>query len=121
MANGKLEPCRLATGELAQPRHELQQFDGRGERRVRRRGMAILAFRHAAGTGDLAGYLGPGQQPPLPRLGALGQLQLDHLHLGFAGVGDKPLLTEAPVRITATEVTGTDLPDQVTTVFAMIG
>jgi hypothetical protein len=53
--------------------------------------------RHAARGGDLGRDLGRRQDAAVARLGALAQLDLDHLHLRSRGVGDEALLVEAAV------------------------
>jgi hypothetical protein len=53
-------------------------------------------------------------------LGALAELDLDHPDLCRGGLSGKPLRVEAAVRITATEITAAQFPDQVTAVLAVI-
>src|SRR5262245_37200147 len=54
-------------------------------------------------------------------LGALTELDLDHLDLRVGRVRDELCLVEAAVLVAAAEVAGRDLPDQVAAMHAMIG
>ena len=56
----------------------------------------------------------------MARLGALAQLELDHLHLRVARVRGEGLGVEAAFGIAAAEVAGADLPDQVAAVLAVV-
>ena len=82
---------------------------------------AILAHRHATGGGDLGADLGRRQHPTVAGLGALGQLDLDHLHLRARGLFGKALRVEAPIGVATTEIARTQLPDQVAAVFEVVG
>ena len=81
VSDRKLESGRLATREFAHTSHEAQQAFRRVERGMARCRHAVLAHRHAAGGGNFRAYLGCGQHAAVARLGALRQLDLDHLHL----------------------------------------
>src|SRR3546814_4008772 len=78
-----------------------------------RRRDAVQPLRHAAGGGDLGTDLGPGQHAAVAGLGALRELELDHLHLRIARVGGETFLAEAAVLLAAAEVARADFPDQV--------
>src|SRR3546814_2283009 len=69
-----------------------------------RRRDAVQPLRHAAGGGDLGADLGPGQHAAVAGLGALRELELDHLHLRVARVGGETFLAEAAVLLAAAEV-----------------
>src|SRR5690606_887999 len=92
-----------------------------GEGRMARRRDAVHAGRHAAGQRDLRADLGRRQHPAVAGLGALRQLDLDHLHLRVARLRGEALLAEAAVVVAAAEVAGTELPDQVAAEFAVVG
>src|SRR5690606_2202600 len=110
MADRQLETGRLAAGELAQALDELQQADRRVEGTVRRRRDAVLAHRHATGLGNLRADLGRRQDAALARLGALAELELDHLHLRIGGIALEAFGIEAAVAIAAPEVARADFP-----------
>src|SRR3546814_1286564 len=86
-----------------------------------RRRDAVQPLRHAAGGGDLGADLGPGQHAAVAGLGALRELELDHLHLRVARVGGETFLAEAAVLLAAAEVARADFPDQVAAVLAVVG
>jgi hypothetical protein len=65
---------------------ELHHLDRRREGAVAGRADAVHAHRHAARGGDLGRDLGPRQHAAMARLGALAELELDHLDLRVAGV-----------------------------------
>ena len=46
-------------------------------------------------------------------LGALRELDLDHLDLGIGGLGGEPLGREAAILVAAAEIAAADLPDDV--------
>ncbi len=56
----------------------------------------------------------------MARLGALRQLDLDHLDLAGASLLGKALRVEVPVARTATEVAAADLPHQISAVFPVV-
>src|SRR3546814_6511577 len=118
VADRQLEAGRLAAGQFAQAGDEFQQPYRRGERRMPRRRDAVQPLRHAAGGGDLGTDLGPGQHAAVAGLGALRELELDHLHLRIARVGGETFLAEAAVLLAAAEVARADFPDQVAAVLA---
>src|SRR6266576_859362 len=120
MPDAELEPYLLAAGELAQARDEAHQLDRRRERRVPRGRDAIHADRHAARLRDLGRHLRAGQHAAMAGLGALRELDLDHLDLRRYGLGGKPLVAERAVVIAAAEIAAAELPDQVAAVLAMI-
>src|ERR1700722_15212921 len=79
MADAELETGRLAARELAHFGDELHHLDGRRERRVARWRDAVDTLRYAAGRGDFRADLGAGQDAAVAGLGALAELELDHL------------------------------------------
>src|SRR5690606_33088045 len=105
MPDRELEASRLAAGQFAQAGDEFQQPDRRGERRMPRRRDAVQSFGHAAGDRDLVADLRPRQHATVAWLGALRELDLDHLHLRIARVGNEAFLAETPVVLAAAEVT----------------
>src|SRR3546814_6734845 len=105
VADRQLEAGRLAAGQFAQAGDEFQQPHRRGERRMPRRRDAVQPLRHAAGGGDLGADLGPGQHAAVAGLGALRELELDHLHLRVARVGGETFLAEAAVLLRSEEHT----------------
>src|SRR5690606_18906713 len=48
----------------------------------------------------------------LPRLGALRQLELDHLYLGVGRIACKAFLVEEAIVVATAEITRADVPDQ---------
>ena len=56
----------------------------------------------------------------MARLGALAELDLDHLDLLIARIDLKEVCIEAAVRVAAAKVARADLPDQVATVRAVM-
>ena len=78
-----------------------------------RRGEDVLALRHQPGLGDLRGDLRRWEDAAVTGLGALRDLDLDHLDLRQGGVRAERLRVEVAVRVAAAEVAGADLPDQV--------
>jgi hypothetical protein len=85
-----------------------------------RRADAVHAHRHAARGGDLGRDLGARQHAAVAGLGALAELELDHLHLRVAALAANLLLAEAAVVVAAAEVARADLPDQVAAVHAVV-
>src|SRR5690606_9778255 len=80
---------------------------------MRGRRSAIDAQRHAARLGDLACDLGAGQDTAVAGLGALAQLQFDHLHLRIGRLVAEPLRVEPALRRPAAEIARADFPDDV--------
>ena len=81
MADAHLEPGRLAAGQpshLADKGHHLQR---RRERPVIGRRDAVLAHRNTADLGNFYRDLGRRQHAAMTGLGALADLELDHLDL----------------------------------------
>ena len=81
---------------------------------------AIDAHRHAARERDFRCDLGGRQNPAVARLGALRQLDRDHLDLIFGGLSSEFLVVETAVGIAAAEIAGSDLPDQIAAEFAVM-
>src|SRR4051812_47886005 len=57
----------------------------------------------------------------MPGLGALADLEFDHLDLFVGSDAREQFRIEAAVGVAATEITGADFPDDVAAVLAMIG
>ena len=98
MADRKLESDRLAARQLAQPGDELEQARAAWRRRCARAGdmqstpsgtprVAAISARHLRG----------GQHAAMAGLGALGKLDLDHLHLCGRGVLGEAFRAETAV------------------------
>src|ERR1700719_931549 len=85
-----------------------------------RRRDAVDALRYAAGRGNLGADLGGGQHAAVAWLGALAELELDHLDLVALGVLREFLGAERAVGLAAAEIARADFPDDVAAVFAMI-
>src|SRR3546814_11098021 len=81
LADAKLEPHRLALRQFAQTPNEVDELDGRAERRVTRRRDAVAAHRDTAGHGDFGRYFFGGQNAALAGFRALAVLELTHLVL----------------------------------------
>src|SRR5207253_11517448 len=120
MPERELEADRLAAGELAQPYDEIQQLERGVERRMPRRREAIHPDRHAARLGDLRRHLGARQHAAVAGLGALRDLDLDHLDLGGARLLGELFRVELAVGSAAAEIAAADLPDQVAAVLAVV-
>ena len=75
---------------------------------------------HAARLGDLGRDLAGRQDAAVARLGALRQLDLDHLHLRRTGVLDEGFLGEGAVLVAAAEVARADVPHQAAARLAMV-
>src|SRR5262245_55081909 len=98
----------------------MNELQWRGERRMAGGRHAIDIDRDAPRGGDFGGNLRCRQHAAMPGLGALRQLDLDHLDLRIAGLGSKPLGAERAVVVAAAEIAAADLPDDVATEFLMI-
>ena len=81
---------------------------------------AVFTHRHPTGGRNLAAHFMPWQNPAMPRLGTLAQLDFDHLHLRVTRLFGETLRVEAPGRSAAAKIATADFPDQITTVFAVI-
>src|SRR5207237_3018306 len=88
---------------------------------VGRRRNAVLAHGDASDLGNLLGHLGGRKHAAVPGLGALADLEFDHLDLVVGRDAREFLRIERAVAVAATEISGPDLPDQVAAVLAMIG
>ena len=120
LAHAQLEPDRFAVGQFAETRNELQQPDRR-----RKRGMAggrdhVAAKRHPADARDFGRDFRRGQNAAVPRLGALRQLDLDHLDGRQAGLLLKQRGRKRTVGRAAAEIARPDLPDQVAAVLQVV-
>src|SRR5882757_4536480 len=82
---------------------------------------AVLAHRDAPDLGNFFRNLGRRQHPAMPGLGALADLELDHLDLIVGRDTREFVRVEAAVAVATTEIAGADLPDDVAAVLAMIG
>ena len=115
------ESGRLAAGELSHFADELHHLDRRRECIMLGRRNAVLAHRDAPDLGNLFGDLCRRQDAAMPGLGTLADLELDHLDL-VAGCDPREFFrVERAVAIAAAEIAGTDLPDDVAAILAVIG
>src|SRR6202140_5696345 len=87
---------------------------------MRGRRNAVLAHRDAPDPGYFFRALGRRQPPAMPGLGALADLEFDHLHLIVASDAGEFLRIEAAVAVAATEIARADLPDDVAAIFAVV-
>src|SRR5262245_7830003 len=120
MPDAELKADRLALRELTQARDEVHQFDRGSERRMPRRRDTIDAHRHAAGLCDLSTDLRAGQNPAMPGLGALRELDFDHLDLGRGRLGRKLFGAERTVVVPAAKIATAKLPNQIAPELPMI-
>jgi hypothetical protein len=97
VADAQLEAHRLAARQLAQAGDELHQLDRR-ENALCAEARCSPPHRHAARGGDLGRHLGARQHAAVAGLGALAELDLDHLDLRVARLLGKALGVEAAVR-----------------------
>ena len=81
---------------------------------------AVHAHRHTACVGNFHGDLGAGQHAAVAGLGALAELDLNHLHLRFGSVFGEALGAETAIRIAAAKVARADFPNQVAAVFSVV-
>ena len=72
-----------------------------------------MAAIYAADLGDLTGDLGRRQNPAVPGLGALGDLDFDHFDLRPRGPLPEHRLVKSSVGRSAAEIAGADLPNEV--------
>ena len=109
-----LKPAGLPPDKLAQLRDEAHQFDRRRERRVaggEMQSLPILTPRIAAISRR---HLGGGQHAAMAGLGALADLDLDHLDLRRSVAVTANLFgRERAIGVAAAEIAGADLPDDV--------
>ena len=121
MADAQLEAGRLAAGQPAHLADELNHLDRRRERLVIGRRDAVLAHRHTANPRNLFRHFRRRQHAAVAGLGALADLQFDHLDLRVGGARRELLRVEGAVLVAATEIAGADFPDQVAAHFLVIG
>ncbi|MEY3286430.1 MAG: hypothetical protein RL500_1160 [Pseudomonadota bacterium] len=115
-----LKAHRLATGQGAQLLDEQHHLARRGKRAVRGRTHAILTDRYTTRRRNLRRHLRAWQHPTVAGLGALAQLDFDHLHLRVAGVLHKSGLAEGAVLVAAAEIARADLPDEISAVKTVV-
>src|ERR1700730_2841037 len=121
MADAKLESGGLAARQPPHLGDEGHHFQRRRKRPMGRRRNAVLAHGDASDLGNFLGHLGGGKHAAMSRLGALADLEFDHLDLIVASDAREFLRIERAIAVAATEISGTDLPDQIAAVLAMIG
>ena len=120
LADADLEADRLAAAELAQLGDQRGHLERRRERGVVGRREHGLADLHQPRLGDLLGHLRAGEDAAVTGLGALGDLDLDHLDLRVRRVLREQVGIEAALGLAAPEVAGADLPDQVAAAAAVV-
>src|SRR3981081_923476 len=121
VTDAQLESGRLAAGEPTHLADEGHHFQRRRKCPVRGRRDAVLAHADASDLGNFLGDLGGRKDATVSGLGALTDLELDHLDLIVGGDAREFFRIERAVAVAATEISGTDLPNQITAVLAMIG
>src|SRR3546814_6357845 len=84
-------------------------------------GDAVLSFGHAARRRDFGADLRARQHPAVPGLGALAQLDFDHLDLILRGAIAEAFGVEPPHLVAAAEIAAAEFPDDVAAVGAVIG
>src|SRR6202051_67615 len=87
---------------------------------MRGRRNAVLAHRDAPDPGYFFRDLGRGQHPAMSGLGALADLEFDHLDLIVATDAGDYIGMEPAAAVAATEIAGADLPDDVAAIFAVV-
>src|SRR5438477_4546237 len=87
---------------------------------MRGRRDAVLAHGDAPDLGNLFRDLGRRQHPAMPGLGALADLEFDHLDLIVGCDACEFVRIEAAVAIAAAKIAGADLPDDVAAILAVI-
>src|SRR3546814_16725702 len=84
-------------------------------------GDAVLSFGHAARRRDFGADLRARQHPAVPGLGALAQLDFDHLDLILRGAIAEAFVVEPPHRVAEAEIDAAEFPDDVAAVGTVIG
>ena len=120
VADAQLEAGGLAPRQGTQFFYEMHHFNGRGKRAVGCGRYAVHSHWHAARGSNFCRDLGAGKHATVAGLGALAELELDHLHLRVGGICRKFFRVECAVVIAASKVTGGHLPYEVTTVHAVV-
>jgi hypothetical protein len=85
-----------------------------------RRRQAIFSDRNAAGFRNFRRYFRARQHAAVAGLGALRELDLDHLDLRLARLQRELLRVEISIRRAAAEIAAADLPDQIAAVLAVM-
>lgn len=120
VTDAELEADGLAARQFTQLGNPIHHSDGGRKGGMARRGMHVLAQRHAPRLCDRRRHLGTRQEPALTGLCTLTELDLDHLHLIERGPLREHLLIEAPIRRAAAEISGADLPDEIAAMAQMV-
>ncbi len=120
MADAQFEPGRLAAGQPPHLGDEAHHLQRRRKCPVGRGRDAVLIHGDAPDLGYLFRYLGGRKHPAMSGLGALADLEFHHLDLIMARHSGELVWIERPIAIAATEIPGTDFPDQVAAVLTMI-
>src|SRR6266849_6723010 len=113
VADAELESGGLAAGQTPHLGDEGHHFQRRRKRPMRGRRDAVLVHGDAADPGYLLGNLGCRQYAAMPGLGALADLELDHLDLIVGGDAGEFLRIERAVTVAATEISGANLPNEI--------
>ena len=87
---------------------------------MRCRRYTVLTYSHTAGGSDFRADLVCRQNPAVAGLGALAELDFDHLHLRAARLLGEALRVEVAVCGAATKVAAADFPDQVAAMLAVV-
>ena len=121
VADAKLEADRLAAAQAPELGDEAHHLERGREGAVARRRKAVAADRHAADRRDFFGDFRRRQHAAVAGLGALAELDLDHLDLVVGGRGGEAGGIERAFGGAATEIARADFPDHVAAALAVIG
>ena len=119
MTDAEFEAGGLAARQpshLADERHHFQRRRNAGASPAK----CSPSSPDAPDLGDFFGHLGRRQHAAMAGLGALADLELDHLDLVGGSDPLELFRIERSVAVAATEISGADLPDQIAAVFAVI-
>ena len=119
-ADAKLDAHRLSAAQFAQLPDEVDHSTRIGERGMTGWGEHRGVRFHMPEARDLLGVLGRRKHAPMPGLGALRQLQLDHLDRLVRGLLPEQVGIEMAILVAAAEVARTDLPDHVAAVVQVV-
>ena len=120
VAYAELDAHRFAARQAAQPAQKLHQLQWRMKRAVGAGADAVLPHGNATGGGNFRRDLGAQQHASVAGLGALAELELNHLDLRVTCVFDEAFFAERAVGVAAAKVAGGNLPDQVTAMLAVV-
>src|SRR5205807_782355 len=120
VADAHLESGGLAAGKISHIADKDHHLQRRRKRPMRGRRDEVLAHWDAPDLGNLFRNLGRRQHSAMPGLGALADLELHHLDLTVGCNAREFVRIEVAVSVAATEIAGSDLPDYVAAILAVI-